>query len=435
MNKFFKLEERGTTIKMEVMAGIITFLSMAYIIFVNPDMLSATGMDQGAVFTATILASVIGTLIMGLFANFPVALAPGMGMNAFFTFTVVLTYGYSWQQALAGIFVSGIIFMILSVTGLRELIINSIPKSLKHAVGVGIGFFIAFIGLVNAGIVVNNEATLVGLGNFTDPNVLLAVFGVIVMLFLLVRKVPAAIFIGMVATVIIGLFTGLIAMPTQVVSAVPSLEPTFGALFEALPSIFSFDMVPIIFSFLFVDFFDTAGTLISVGTNAGLINKDGELIDADKALLSDSTATVIGSVLGTSSTTSFVESLAGVGAGGRTGLTAVVTAICFLVMLFFSPLLGIITSAVTAPALIAVGMLMASSLGHIEWDEIETTIPAFATIIVMLLGYSIAEGIAVGFTLYPIMMIAARRTKEIKPVMWVLMAIFLCHFMMPVFMK
>ncbi len=435
MNKFFKLEERGTTIKTEVMAGIITFLSMAYIIFVNPDMLSATGMDQGAVFTATILASVIGTLIMGLFANFPVALAPGMGMNAFFTFTVVLTYGYSWQQALAGIFVSGIIFMILSVTGLRELIINSIPKSLKHAVGVGIGFFIAFIGLVNAGIVVNNEATLVGLGNFTDPNVLLAVFGVIVMLFLLVRKVPAAIFIGMVATVIIGLFTGLIAMPTQVVSAVPSLEPTFGALFEALPSIFSFDMVPIIFSFLFVDFFDTAGTLISVGTNAGLINKDGELIDADKALLSDSTATVIGSVLGTSSTTSFVESLAGVGAGGRTGLTAVVTAICFLVMLFFSPLLGIITSAVTAPALIAVGMLMASSLGHIEWDEIETTIPAFATIIVMLLGYSIAEGIAVGFTLYPIMMIAARRTKEIKPVMWVLMAIFLCHFMMPVFMK
>ncbi len=341
MNKFFKLEERGTTIKTEVMAGIITFLSMAYIIFVNPDMLSATGMDQGAVFTATILASVIGTLIMGLFANFPVALAPGMGMNAFFTFTVVLTYGYSWQQALAGIFVSGIIFMILSVTGLRELIINSIPKSLKHAVGVGIGFFIAFIGLVNAGIVVNNEATLVGLGNFTDPNVLLAVFGVIVMLFLLVRKVPAAIFIGMVATVIIGLFTGLIAMPTQVVSAVPSLEPTFGALFEALPSIFSFDMVPIIFSFLFVDFFDTAGTLISVGTNAGLINKDGELIDADKALLSDSTATVIGSVLGTSSTTSFVESLAGVGAGGRTGLTAVVTAICFLVMLFFSPLLGI----------------------------------------------------------------------------------------------
>ncbi len=435
MNKFFKLEERGTTIKTEVMAGIITFLSMAYIIFVNPDMLSATGMDQGAVFTATILASVIGTLIMGLFANFPVALAPGMGMNAFFTFTVVLTYGYSWQQALAGIFVSGIIFMILSVTGLRELIINSIPKSLKHAVGVGIGFFIAFIGLVNAGIVVNNEATLVGLGNFTDPNVLLAVFGVIVMLFLLVRKVPAAIFIGMVATVIIGLFTGLIAMPTQVVSAVPSLEPTFGALFEALPSIFSFDMVPIIFSFLFVDFFDTAGTLISVGTNAGLINRDGELIDADKALLSDSTATVIGSVLGTSSTTSFVESLAGVGAGGRTGLTAVVTAICFLVMLFFSPLLGIITSAVTAPALIAVGMLMASSLGHIEWDEIETTIPAFATIIVMLLGYSIAEGIAVGFTLYPIMMIAARRTKEIKPVMWVLMAIFLCHFMMPVFMK
>ena len=429
MNKFFKLQERGTTVKTEVMAGIITFLSMAYIIFVNPDMLSATGMDQGAVFTATILASVIGTLIMGLFANFPVALAPGMGMNAFFTFTVVLTMGYSWEQALAGIFVSGILFMILSVTGLRELIINSIPTALKHAVGVGIGFFITFIGLVNAGIVVNNDATLVGLGDFTDPNVLLALLGVIATLFLLVRKVPAAIFIGMIITTIAGLLTGLIAVPTTVFSMPPSLTPTFCALFETLPSIFTLDMLPIIFSFLFVDFFDTAGTLISVGTNAGLIDKDGKLIDADKALLADSTATVIGSVLGTSSTTLFVESLAGVGAGGRTGLTAVVTAICFLAMLFFSPLLGIVTSAVTAPALIAVGMLMASSLGHIEWDEIETTIPAFATIIVMLLGYSIAEGIAVGFFLYPIMMLAAKRQKEVSPVMWALMVIFTIHFL------
>ncbi|HAX73016.1 MAG TPA: guanine permease [Firmicutes bacterium] len=428
MNKFFKLEERGTTISKEFIAGLTTFLSMAYIIFVNPDILGATGMDTGAVFTSTILAAVIGTLIMGLFANYPVALAPGMGMNAFFAFTVVLVMGFTWQQALAGIFVSGILFMLLSITGVRELIINSIPQTLKYAVGTGIGFFICFIGLQNAGIVVNNDSTLVGIGNFSDPNVLLAVIGLVITLILLVRKVPAAIFFGMVATAIIGLFMGVVELPQQLVAEIPSLKPTFGALFEALPSLFNKDMITVIFAFLFVDFFDTAGTLISVGSRAGLIDEKGHLIDGDKALLADSTATVIGAVLGTSSTTSYVESLTGVEAGGRTGLTSVFTALFFGLMLFFSPLLSVVTSAVTAPALIAVGVLMASSLGKIEWESLETTVPAFVTIIIMLLGYSIAEGIAAGFLLFPIMMVSARRHKEVSPIMWFLAAVFLLHF-------
>ena len=284
MNKFFKLEERGTTVSREFIAGLTTFLSMAYIIFVNPNTLGASGMDTGAVFTATILAAAVGTLIMGLYANFPVALAPGMGMNAFFAYTVVLMMGYSWQQALAGIFVSGILFIILSATGLRELIINSIPTSLKHAVGTGIGFFIAFLGFQNSGIIVNNDATLVGIGNFTDPNVLITVIGLIVTLILLVRKTPAAIFIGMIVTAVVGIFLGVVDLPTQIIAPIPSLKPTFGALFEALPSIFTVEMIPVIFSFLFVDFFDTAGTLMAVGSRAGLVNEKGHLVDGDKAL-------------------------------------------------------------------------------------------------------------------------------------------------------
>ncbi|MDE5977231.1 MAG: NCS2 family permease [Turicibacter sp.] len=430
MNKFFKLQERGTTISKELIAGLTTFLSMAYIIFVNPTTLEASGMDSGAVFTATILAAAIGTLIMGLYANFPVALAPGMGMNAFFAYTVVLLMGYSWQQALAGIFISGILFIILSATGLRELIINSIPTALKHAVGTGIGFFIAFLGFQNSGIIVNNDATLVSVGSFTDPNVIITIIGLIVTLILLVRKTPAAIFIGMVVTAVVGIFLGVVELPTQVFAPVPSLKPTFGALFEQLPSVLTPQMIPVIFSFLFVDFFDTAGTLMAVGSRAGLVNDKGHLINGDKALLADSTATVIGAVLGTSSTTSFVESLTGVEAGGRTGLTSVFTAICFLFMLFCSGLLAVVTPAVTAPALITVGILMASSLGDIEWKNLETSIPAFVTIIMMILGYSIAEGIASGFFLYPIMMVAARRQKEIHPVMWVLAVIFLIHFML-----
>lgn len=428
LNKFFKLEERGTAVSKEFVGGLTTFLSMAYIVFVNPSILSATGMDQGAVFTATILSAAIGTVIMGLYANFPVALAPGMGINAFFAYTVVLVMGYSWQQALAGIFISGILFMLLSLTGLREIIINSIPTSLKHAVGTGVGFFIAFLGLQNAGIIINNETTLVGVGDFTDFNVLIALVGLIVTLILLVKKVPAAIFIGMLVTAILGIFLGVVELPTQVFAPIPSMNQTFGALFDALPTIFNKDMIVVIFSFLFIDFFDTAGTLMAVGFRAGFVTKEGKLLNSSKALLADSTATVIGSILGTSSTTSYVESLAGVGAGARTGLASVFTSICFIFMLFCSGLLSVVTPSVTAPALITVGVLMASSLSNIEWGKIEIAIPAFLTIIMMLLGYSISEGIASGFVLYPIMMLAAGRRKEVNPVMWLLTVIFLIHF-------
>lgn len=428
LNKFFKLEERGTTVSKEFIGGLTTFLSMAYIIFVNPNILSVTGMDQGAVFTSTILAAAIGTLIMGLHANFPVALAPGMGLNAFFAYTVVLLLGYTWQQALAGIFISGILFMILSLTGLREIIINSIPTSLKHAVGTGIGFFIAFLGFQNAGIIVNNDSTLVGLGDFTDFSVLIAIIGLVITLILMVRKIPAAIFIGMVITAIIGIFLGVVDLPQQVIAPIPSISQTFGALFEALPTIFSKDIILVIFSFLFIDFFDTAGTLMAVGFRAGFVNEKGELLRANKALLADSTATVIGAVLGTSSTTSYVESLAGVEAGAKTGLASVFTSIFFLLMLFCSGLLTVVTPSVTAPALITVGVLMASSLSNIEWGKIEIAIPAFITIIMMVLGYSISEGIASGFVLYPIMMWAAGRRKEVHPIMWVLTLIFLVHF-------
>lgn len=428
LNKFFKLEEHNTTVFKEFVGGLTTFLSMAYIIFVNPNILSVTGMDQGAVFTATILAAAIGTLIMGLHANFPVALAPGMGLNAFFAYTVVLILGYTWQQALAGIFISGILFMILSLTGLREKIINSIPTSLKHAVGTGIGFFIAFLGFQNSGIIVNNDSTLVGLGDFTDFSVLIAIIGLIITLVLMVKKIPAAIFIGMIVTAIIGIFLGVVDLPQQIIAPIPSISQTFGALFKALPTIFTGDIILVVFSFLFIDFFDTAGTLMAVGFRAGFVNEKGELMRADKALLADSTATVIGSILGTSSTTSFVESLAGVEAGAKTGLASVFTSIFFLLMLFCSGLLTVVTPAITAPALITVGILMASSLSNIEWGKIEIAIPAFMTIIMMVLGYSISEGIASGFVLYPITMWAAGRRKEIHPIMWVLTVIFLVHF-------
>lgn len=428
LDKFFKLKERGTTVSREFVAGLTTFLAMGYIIFVNPSVLGVTGMDEGALFTATILVSVMGTLVMGLVANYPVALAPGMGTNAFFAYTVVLGMGFSWQQALAASFVSGILFMILSFSSLREKVINSIPMSLKHAVGVGIGFFITFIGLQNSGIIVGDPATLVTLGNFSDPGVLLTVIGIVITLFLLVRKVKAAIFIGMVVTAILGLVMGVTELPDQLITSIPPISPTVGAFWGAMPSILTFEMVSVIFSFLFVDFFDTAGTLMSIATRANLIDEEGKLIDGNKAVLADAGSTVVGAMIGSSPTASYIESLTGIEAGGRTGLTAVVVSGFFLLMLFFSGLLSIITVEVTAPALITVGVLMASSLKDIEWDKLEIAIPSFITIIVMVLSYGIADGIAAGFTLYPIMMTAVGRKKEVHPVMWILAVIFIIHF-------
>lgn len=441
MDKFFKISAKGSTAKREVLAGITTFLAMAYILFVNPSMLSQTGMDQGAVFVATALSAAIGTLIMGLFANFPIAQAPGMGLNAFFTFGVVFGMGYSWEQALAAIFIAGLIFILLSVTGARKAIINAIPVSLKYAIGTGIGFFIAFIGLKGAGIVafdtpagvIDGQAVVFDvipvLGNLSG-NTLLAIVGFIITIVLYVRNVKGSIFIGMAATSVIGMIFGLVSLPTQIVGTIPSIAPTFGKVFGALASgeLYTLSFFTVIFSFLFVDFFDTAGTIIAVGDRAGLLNEEGELVDADKALLADSTATVIGSILGTSNVTSYIESLSGVEEGGRTGLTSVVTSICFVLALFFSPLLGVVTSAVTAPALIMVGALMINSFGKIEWDDITVTITSFLIIITMTLTYSIANGIAIGFIIYVILMAATNRAKEVNPIMWVLMLFFLAYF-------
>lgn len=436
MKKYFQFDELGTTYKREIIGGITTFLSMAYILFVNPSILSLSDvpdlpadlrMDANAVFVATALAAALGTLIMGLVAKYPVALAPGMGLNAFFAYSVVLGMGISWQTALSGVLVSGIFLVILTLTRIREKIIDAIPQNLKLAVGAGIGLFITFIGLKNAGIVVGDPATLVALGILSDGNTLLAIFGVVITVILMVRKVNGAVFIGMVITAIVGMIVKLVPIPDKVVSAVPSLEPTFGAAFANFGEVFTLEMLVVILTFMFVDFFDTAGTLVGVANQAGML-KDNKLPRAGRALVSDSTGTVIGAVLGTSSTTSYVESSAGVAAGARTGFASVVTAVFFLLALFFSPLLGVITSAVTSPALIIVGVLMVASLGDIEWKKFEVAVPAFLTIVTMPLTYSIATGIAIGFIFYPITMIVKGKAKEIHPIMYGLFVTFILYF-------
>ncbi|UII56322.1 NCS2 family permease [Cytobacillus spongiae] len=438
MKKFFGFEELGTNYRREFIGGLTTFLSMAYILVVNPltlslqsipDLPEAMRMDYGAVFVATALAAALGSLLMGLIAKYPIALAPGMGLNAFFAYTVVLTMGIPWEQALGGVLVSGLIFIVLTLSGIREKIINSIPAELKYAVGAGIGLFITFIGFQNAGIIVNNDAVLVGLGDLTDGNVLLAIFGIIITVILMTKGVKGGIFYGMVITAIVGGIFGLIGKPSAVVGAIPSLEPTFGAAFAAFgdSSFFSTKMLAVILTFLFVDFFDTAGTLVAVANQAGLM-KDNKLPRAGKALFADSCATVLGSILGTSTTTSYIESSAGVAAGARSGFASVVTAGFFLLALFFSPLLGVITPPVTAPALIIVGVLMVSALGKIDWNRFEVAVPAFLTIIAMPLTYSIATGIAIGFIFYPITMIIKGRTKEIHPIMYFLFIVFVLYF-------
>jgi AGZA family xanthine/uracil permease-like MFS transporter len=436
MKKYFQFEELGTNYRREIIGGLTTFLSMAYILFVNPLTLSLASvpdfpnelrMDQGAVFTATALAAAIGSLLMGLIARYPIALAPGMGLNAFFAFTVVLTMGIPWQTALSGVLVSGLIFIVLTTSGLREKIINSIPEELKHAVGAGIGLFITFVGFQNAGIITNNDAVLVGLGNLKDGNALLAIFGVFITVIFMVKRINGGIFYGMILTAIMGMIFQLIDVPTQVVGAVPSLEPTFGAAFQNLDQLLTLQMLVVILTFLFADFFDTAGTLVAVANQAGLI-KENKLPRASKALFADSAATVIGSILGTSTTTSYIESSAGVAAGARTGFASVVTAGLFLLALFFSPLLSVITAPVTAPALIIVGILMVSSLGKIDWNRFEMAVPAFLTIIAMPLTYSIATGIAIGFIFYPVTMIVKGKAKEIHPIMYGLFVIFILYF-------
>ncbi|WP_289811607.1 NCS2 family permease, partial [Thomasclavelia cocleata] len=413
LEKIFKLKEKGTTVRTEVIAGITTFLAMAYILAVNPNMLQETGLSYESVFLATALSSGIATLIMGLLANYPVALAPGMGVNALFTYTLVFSMGYSPAAALAAVVVSGIIFLVISVTGIRKAIINAIPQQLKLAIGAGIGFFIAFIGLKNAGIIVGSESTFVSLGKLTDPVILLALFGILITIVLMAKKIPAAVFYGLVITAIVGIVFGLFGiegMP-EVPSAIVSVDldtSGFGIFMNGFEELFSHpDCIVALFSLLFVDFFDTAGTLISVANKTNLVDKNGELANIEQALVADSTGTVIGGVLGTSTVTSFVESTAGVEAGGRTGLTACTTAILFFLAIFFAPVLSVVTSAVTAPALVAVGISMASQLGGIEWDDIVFAASGFITVIMMILTYSISDGIAFGFIVYGLTSVVA----------------------------
>ncbi|XMB67123.1 NCS2 family permease [Mycoplasmatota bacterium zrk1] len=440
LNKFFKLQERKTNVKTEFIAGLTTFLAMAYILFVNSEMLSTTGMTWGAVFTATAIAAIVGTLIMGLLANYPVALAPGMGLNAFFAFTVAAPWamGFSWQQALAAVFCSGIVFLLLSLSGIRERVINAIPNNLKYAVGGGIGLFIAFIGLKNAEIVsfgvLENAAFQSGyevipkLGTLSG-NTLLALVGLVITIILYVRGTKGAIFLGIVATSIVGMIFGLVDLPNGFAS-VP-VAPHLGSFVEGFKNIDILQFAIVVFVLLFVDFFDTAGTLVSVGRSAGLVNDEGVLEGSSKALLADSTATVVGAVVGTSNTTSYIESLAGIEEGGRTGLTAVFTALFFLVFMFLSPLLSVVTAAVTAPALIMVGILMASQLKEIEWKKTEIAIPAFLTLIIMPLTYSIANGIAIGFIAYTISMITAGKRKELDILLYILSLVFIFYFITP----
>ncbi|MDD6794159.1 MAG: NCS2 family permease [Clostridiaceae bacterium] len=428
LSNYFRFKEKGASLKGEIIGGLTTFLTMAYALFLIPNVLKEAGMPEESVFVATALAAAIGTLIMGIFANFPMGLAPGVGLNAFFAYSVCLGMGIPWQTALSGVLVSGVIFLLISITGLREIIIKAIPTNLKYAVSAGIGLFIAFIGFKNAGIVVGSEATFVALGNLRDPEVLLALFGLVTIAILMVRGSKIAIFIGMVLTAAVGMIFGLIDMPTSVVSMPPSMAPTFGVALENIDKVLNPQMILVVFTFIFMDFFDTAGTLVAVGSKVGLIKKDGSVENGSKALLADSVATCVGSVFGTTNTTSYVESLSGASVGAKTGFSSVVVGIGFLVSLFFSPLLTVITNAVTAPALIIVGSLMCSNFKDIEWDKSEIAISSFLTIILMPLTYSIGEGIAFGFLSYVILMIAKGNFKKVHPVMYVLGALFIVYF-------
>lgn len=430
MEKLFKLQENGTTFQREIVAGVTTFLTMAYILAVNPGMLGliGDGMTPQAVFTATAIASAIATLVMAFTANLPVALAPGMGLNAFFTFTVCMGMGIKWQVALAAVFIEGIIFILLSIFNVREAIIKAIPANLKKAVAVGIGLFIALIGFANAGIVVNDAGTVIGLGNITTGSALLAFIGLIIIAVLYVIKVPGAILIGILATTIIGIPMGITAPFGGWEGWSPVGIPAAPLFFQFdFSQILTFKFLLVMFTFLFVDIFDTVGTLVGVTTQANLIDKDGNIPRVKQALFSDAVGTTVGAALGTSTVTSYIESSAGVSAGGRTGLTSLTTGILFLIALFLSPLFLLVPGAATAPALIFVGFLMMQPVTGIDFSDPTEGIPAFLTIVMMPFAYSIADGIVYGLIAYVILKAAARKFQDIPIVTWILFAVFVIH--------
>jgi len=425
LEKIFELRLNNTSIKKELLAGFTTFVTMAYIIFVNPQMMAISGMDQGASFVATCIAAAVACIFMGLYANWPVGLAPGMGLNAFFTFTVVGELGYSWEIALGAVFLSGILFVIMSVTNLRKWMLESIPLNLRIAMGCGVGLFVGFIGLKSGGLIVSNAATFLSLGNFAQIETLLSALGFLIISILAVRKVPGAIILGVLIITLIGIIFGLIEF-NGLVSIPPNIAPIFlkmdilGALDVA--------MISIIFSFLFVNLFDTAGTLLGVANRANLVDNNGEIIDIDKALKADSSSSVIGAFFGCSPVTSYVESSAGVEAGGRTGLTAVIVGILFLFSIFFSPLASIIPTFATAGALIYVAILMLSGMEKLNWSDMTELLPALIIIVMIPLTFSIANGIALGFIAYIALKVFTGGLTNISYGAWFLTLIFISKF-------
>ena len=435
IEKCFKLKENKTTFKTELMAGLTTFMTMAYILVVNPSILSTTGMDAGALLTATCIASALGTFFMAFFANYPFVLAPGMGLNAYFAFTICAQKGYSWHVALAAVFVEGIIFIILSAVNVREAIFNAIPANMKKAVSVGIGMYIAFIGLQNAGVVINNASTCVSLGDVKTVPVALALIGTIITLVLVIRKVKGALLVGILITWILGIICQLAGVyvvdveagvysliPTGLISAPPSIAPIAGKL--SFSGISIFDFIVVIFAFLFVDLFDTLGTLIGVSTKAGFLDKEGKLPRIKGALFADALATTVGAVLGTSTVTTFVESASGVSDGGRSGLTALTAGVLFLVALLFSPILTTIPSFATTPALVVVGLMMVENVRDIDFSDYTEGFPAFMTILMMVVCYSISEGLVFGVISYVLLKLFGGKKNELNPIIVIIAILF-----------
>lgn len=428
LTKLFGFNPQKHSVKTEIIAGITTFLTMAYILAVNPNIFSALagqGMDTNAVFSATVLAAVVGTVIMAIYAKLPFGLAPGMGLNALFVYTVCIGMGHTWQFALTAIFIEGVIFIILTVLNIRTMIVNAIPATMKKAIGAGIGLFIAFIGMQNAGIIVNDDATLVTLGDCTSGSALLAIIGTIISAFFLIRNIKGGILYGILITSIIGIpmgithYTGLMSVP-------PSVAPIF-CQFQ-WHDICSFDMIIVVFTFLFFDMFDTMGTLIGVSSRASMLDEKGNMPEMNKAFMSDAVATMVGACLGTSTTTTYVESSSGVAAGGRTGLTAFTTAVCFALALFFSPLFLAIPSAATAPALIIVGLFMIAPLKDFNYHDYSESLPAFFTLILMPLAYSISDGILIGIIFYTVVNLITGKHQKLTPTLYVLTIIFILRY-------
>ena len=442
---FFDLKRNHTNVRTEIVAGLTTFFTMAYIIFINPQILGDAGMDTGAVMLATCISAAIGTVLIGLLSNYPLAQAPGMGLNAFFAYTICGQFGYSWQAGLAAVFISGVLFIILTATGTREAIVNAIPLPIKKAISGGIGLFIAIVALKNTGIVVGSESTLVTLGNFADPVVLLAVIGLIITIVLVVWNVKGGLFISIILTAIVGAFMqyalGLpMGLPETVsLGQFPSLAPTFGKFTEGFGELLNleqgagvaiFSLISVLISLTMVDMFDTVGTLYGTAGKAGFLTKEGKLPNAGRAMLADAIATSTGSVIGTSTVTTFVESSAGISAGGRTGLTSMTAAVCFIIAIFLSPFLGFVPSAATSPVLVIVGVMMMSGVKDVDWNDMEIAIPAFLTIAMMPFAYSISEGIAFGCISYTLIKMVRGKFKEVHPVMYVLAALFIIRYIL-----